>query len=55
MLVAGYSGGVGGIDNDDGSKQFERHHNFIVFGAKVKPGSAFLLTISDLTRGIRPT
>ena len=35
MLVAGYSGGVGGIDNDDGSKQFERHHNFIVFGAKV--------------------
>lgn len=30
FLVAGYSGTIGGVDNDDGSKQFERHHNFNV-------------------------
>ena len=44
MLVAGYGGGVGGIDNDDGSKQFERHHNFIVFGEKIKPGAFFAVS-----------
>ena len=40
MLVAGYGGTVGGVDNDDGSKQFERHHNFIIFGGIKERGLA---------------
>jgi hypothetical protein len=40
FLVNDYSGGVGGIDNDDGSKQFLRYNNFLVFGGIKERGSA---------------
>eukprot|EP01047_Picozoa_sp_COSAG01_P018064 COSAG01_NODE_970_length_12375_cov_27.268736_6_plen_248_part_00 len=40
MLVANYAGSVGGVDNDDGSKQYLRHHNFNVFGGIKERGVA---------------
>lgn len=58
MLVAGYSGTVGGIDNDDGSKQFKRHHNFNVFGGIKERGvaeqayaSIYAYVASDIAEG----
>ena len=38
--MANYGGSVGGMDNDDGSKQFERYENFLVFGGIKERGLA---------------
>eukprot|EP01043_Picozoa_sp_COSAG02_P112680 COSAG02_NODE_48885_length_330_cov_1.761905_1_plen_96_part_10 len=42
---------VGGIDNDDDSQEFERHHNFLVFGNLKERGTAEQVYSSVLAYG----
>jgi alpha-L-arabinofuranosidase len=40
FLVSNYLAGVGGVDNDDSSQEFQKHHNFLVFGGVKQRGLA---------------